>query len=338
MIKENQRIRVKITNKNKKHYIELGYKIGDSNYIEVKPEHLSKGSHARVKLYCDFCGCEFEKTWKDIFKNNQKTHCCRKCVGKKSNLTAKDNGNKERDWHGRALSFCNEHGYTLVTKKEELTHAHSIAQYICPKHGLKETKVMLLAYGHGCSDCQYENIDGKYKNNPNALKKELLSYGLEILNPEEYEGWSDTNLMIKCPNCGKEYISSFNNIRRNYREGAKNLCRDCLKPTSLGEIKIADYLKSHNISFEKEKRFLDCKDKLTLPFDFYLPDDNLIIEFMGKQHYEPVPFFGGEEAFKIRKSHDKYKKRYCLENGIRYLSIPYSNMDKIDSILDEQLT
>lgn len=338
MIKENQKIKVKITSRNRKDYIELGYKIDDNKYIEVKPEHLSKGSHARVKLYCDFCGCEFEKTWKDIFRNNQKTHCCQKCTGTKSNLTAKNNGNKERDWYGRALDFCNKKGYVLVTKEEDLILAHSIAQYICPKHGLKETKVMLLAYKHGCSDCRYENTDGKYKNNPEALKKEMLSYGLEITNPEEYESWSKTNLKIICPKCGEEYISSFNNIRRNYREGIKNLCSNCLKPTSLGEIKISEYLNSKGILFEKEKRFSDCKDKSTLPFDFYLPNNNLIIEFMGRQHYEPISFFGGEEEFKKRKLHDIYKKRYCLENNMRYLAISYRDINKVDKILDEQLT
>ena len=33
-------------------------------------------------------------------------------------------------------------------------------------------------------------------------------------------------------------------------------------------------------------------------YDFFLPDYNLLIEFHGKQHYEPVEIFGGEEEFK----------------------------------------
>jgi hypothetical protein len=31
------------------------------------------------------------------------------------------------------------------------------------------------------------------------------------------------------------------------------------------------------------------------PFDFYLPDYNLLIEFQGRQHYEAVEKFGGEK-------------------------------------------
>lgn len=34
-----------------------------------------------------------------------------------------------------------------------------------------------------------------------------------------------------------------------------------------------------------QKRFADCRTKVSLPFDFYLPSYNLIIEADGNQHY-----------------------------------------------------
>ena len=47
---------------------------------------------------------------------------------------------------------------------------------------------------------------------------------------------------------------------------------------------------NNNIEFKKEKKFKDCKDKYQLPFDFYLPQYNLCIEFDGEQHFNPSSF------------------------------------------------
>ena len=38
---------------------------------------------------------------------------------------------------------------------------------------------------------------------------------------------------------------------------------------------------------------------------FYLPSFNLLIEYNGIQHYEPVDFFGGEEQLIKQKEIDK---------------------------------
>ena len=37
-----------------------------------------------------------------------------------------------------------------------------------------------------------------------------------------------------------------------------------------------------------------------MPFDFYLPKHNICIEYDGKQHFEPIDIFGGEDEFIAR--------------------------------------
>ena len=66
----------------------------------------------------------------------------------------------------------------------------------------------------------------------------------------------------------------------------------CYTITSKGENEVEKVLIELNIIFEKQKRLQDMKKA---PFDFYLPDYNLLIEFQGKQHYEPVAQFGGKK-------------------------------------------
>ena len=64
-----------------------------------------------------------------------------------------------------------------------------------------------------------------------------------------------------------------------------------------------------------------------MPFDFYLLDYNLIIEYDGIEHFEPVNF-GSEtmtpkEAFEYVQRHDKIKNEYCERNNIGIIRIGY---------------
>jgi len=54
-----------------------------------------------------------------------------------------------------------------------------------------------------------------------------------------------------------------------------------------------------------------------------LPDYNICIEFNGKQHYEPITFFGGEEGLKKQIIRDKIKTQYCDKNNIKLFIIKY---------------
>jgi very-short-patch-repair endonuclease len=77
---------------------------------------------------------------------------------------------------------------------------------------------------------------------------------------------------------------------------------------------------------------------LGLTFDFYFPDYNLCIEYDGKQHHQPIPFFGGEEHYQYRKKLDLIKTKYCEENNIDLLRIPYWEKENIEQILINKLS
>jgi very-short-patch-repair endonuclease len=76
-----------------------------------------------------------------------------------------------------------------------------------------------------------------------------------------------------------------------------------------------------------------------LRFDFYLPKYNTCIEFDGKQHFEPVKIFGGNENFKEIIKKDSIKNMYCDTNGIKLIRIKYDqSMDEIISALSHILS
>lgn len=50
----------------------------------------------------------------------------------------------------------------------------------------------------------------------------------------------------------------------------------------------------------------------------------MVIEYDGRQHFQGYDYFGGEEAYKIRHRHDLIKNKYCEDNNINLLRIPYT--------------
>lgn len=93
---------------------------------------------------------------------------------------------------------------------------------------------------------------------------------------------------------------------------------------SIGERIISQLLKDNNIFFIQQKRFLDCKDKHTLPFDFYV-ENKYVIEFDGEQHYRKNSMYYS----KIIQKHDKIKNDYCKNNNIPIIRIPYTHITKL---------
>ena len=53
--------------------------------------------------------------------------------------------------------------------------------------------------------------------------------------------------------------------------------------------------------------------------DIYFPKFNIGIEYQGRQHFEPIDFFGGQETFEKNIERDERKKRLCLENDCKLI-------------------
>jgi hypothetical protein len=112
-------------------------------------------------------------------------------------------------------------------------------------------------------------------------------------------------------------------------------CKKC--SDSFGEKEIAKFLDKFYIKYEREYKFKECVNTYPLRFDFYIPSARTCIEFDGIQHYQPVDYFGGVEAFERLKINDKIKEDYCEENYINLIRIRYDQLDDIYKILWDNL-
>ena len=99
---------------------------------------------------------------------------------------------------------------------------------------------------------------------------------------------------------------------------------------SRGEIKIHEILEQSELVFKEEYVFPDLKSSNGRPlrFDFVIFDDDgkidFIIEYQGKQHYEPSQKFGGKRGFYQQQYNDNQKRRFCALHDFKLIEIPYT--------------
>ena len=104
---------------------------------------------------------------------------------------------------------------------------------------------------------------------------------------------------------------------------------------SRAEIKIEEILKAANLNFKMEYSFehLNSTNGTPLRFDFVIFDDDgridFLIEYQGKQHYEPSNKFGGKRGFYQQQFNDNQKRRFCALHGLKLIEIPYTEENLI---------
>lgn len=79
----------------------------------------------------------------------------------------------------------------------------------------------------------------------------------------------------------------------------------------------------YNVIYQHRPFFLHSSIGGQMSYDVFIPSLNVAVEYQGKQHYEPVEYFGGEEAFRRVQIRDADKKRLSEENNIRLVYINY---------------
>lgn len=151
---------------------------------------------------------------------------------------------------------------------------------------------------------------------------------LTAISINEEETKNKKRVMWNCIcDCGNSKIV----LESSLINGSTQSC-GCLK-NSKGEYYIEKILKENNIPYLKEVKFQDLKDKTYLRFDFaLLNQENQIIkliEFDGKQHYDPTSFWHTQKVI----IHDQMKDNYCKEHNLQLLRINKLEDIKIENFL-----
>lgn len=254
-----------------------------------------KNNKTKVEIICKEHGI-FKQKPNDHLNN----HGCPYCVGLKR-YTNNNFIKKSKEIHS------NKYDYSLVNYK----NARTKVKIICPKHGIFEQMPYSHLKGYGCVICGKDNL--RLTNNDFIKKSKEIhdnKYDYSLINYNN----NKTKIKIICP-----FHGVFNQEPQIHLNGGG--CPVCNE--SKGEKQIRMILKNNNIKFQIQKTFKMCKFKYRLRFDFYLPDNNLCIEYDGRHHFEQCEYFGGYNGYKIQQKRDQIKNEYCKNNNINLLRIKY---------------
>ena len=273
-------------------------------------------SKSRIRIICETHG-EFEQ----IANNHLNGMGCPVCGRKKNDLSKMLN---QTEYIEKAI---NVHGNKYDYSQVNYVGALNYVKIICPIHGIFNQLAGSHLIGRGCGKCGNSVLSNtnEFKINANKIHGNKYDYSLvKYVN-------SHSKVKIICKTHGE-----FEQAPTHHLSGQG--CRICNE--SKGENKIAEYLLINSINFVREKKFNECKGKRrVLSFDFYLPENNVLIEFDGRQHYEKVNFNGCSDECALKsyfelKRNDKIKNDFVKSNNYNLLRINYNEINEIKNILD----
>lgn len=293
----------------------------ENKYPNHEIEALSTydGAMKHMQFKCNICGHQWH-----TYPNNLLKCGCPSCTNaQKSSMMTKDH----------------------ETFVEEVSELHDNIEIIGKYHKCNEkllvrctnchrewyvTPLSLLS-GNGCRNCSNDILHNKMINSNDDFLYKLSLLNSRITVISRYDGLKN-KVTTKCNICGYIWDTSAQSLLNG------SACPKCKK--SHLEKKVQLYFDNSKIDYEIEKSFNDLRGigGGKLSYDLFVPSYNLLIELQGEQHYRPVEYFGGVDAFEKQKMHDELKRNYAISNQYNYIEIGFFDIDNIDTILNDRLS
>ncbi|MEN8079152.1 hypothetical protein ABFP60_19505 [Clostridioides difficile] len=295
------------------------------------------GRDELLKFKCK-CGQEFQRSWRIFYRGSYE---CKKCAWKKVN--------KNRIYDISSIKSFVENNTSVKLLSKEYVNCKDKLKFRCECGNVFEVTFDNFKNNNKrkCNNCSMPNgkigSDGvkrpyvpTNKTNNEFLCELKRIRGNEFSPLEEYIS-AKTLIRVKHIKCG--YIWS---VSPDHLLNRKDNCPYCtyLGNNSKGNREVSTYLECNGYEYEREKSFDDLvgiKGQNKLRFDFYLPQNNICIEYDGEQHYKPVKIFGGEEKLRQQIQNDRIKNNFCKVNNIKLIRVPYYELNNIKEFLDKAI-
>lgn len=281
-------------------------------------EHLVtpfENTKTMMLIRCDRCGLKFKRSY-DAYKNHKECPFC-------------SNDKVKVPWDTPTFSWYVNH--ITGGQYELMSDYHSVGVNVKIMHKqcghIYEVLPLNFLKGDRCPYEKYQRVARTQNMGNEEFQRRVKELVGEEYEPVGQYATARKPILMKHNKCGNIWETTPDNFLRGHG------CPICKE--SNGEKAVAKYLAAHNITFIRQKKFEGCRIKYMLPFDFYLPKQNMCIEYDGEQHFHPIRFFGGEEKFKYTHYRDLYKNRFCKEHQIKLIRIKYT--EDVNNVLEQVL-
>lgn len=254
--------------------------------------------------------CSKGHQWKARWINIKRNQWCPTCAGlSKPNI--KELQKVAESKHGKLISKNYINCETKMTWLCEKGHSWNVSWH-CVKRGI------------WCPICA-----GQIKPDIIELQQVAANKNGKLVSTE-YKT-NKEKLIWKCKD-GHTWKATWHHIKSN-----NSWCPICANKTYKSELECRNILETHFNRFFPNTRFYYNKHKF-IEFDCYNKDLKLAIEYNGEQHYKYVSkFHKTEKDLKCQQLRDKNKIKYCLNNNIKLIIIPYTENKNLKEFILKEL-
>jgi len=218
-----------------------------------------------------------------------------------------------------------------VTPRDVFKKSHTKYCFDCGEchHAFESPPTSIVGMGSWCPYCANKQLCDITNNCDACFKKSFAShpkakYWSNTKNgdvtPRDVFKNSVTKYCFDCGECHHAFKSSLDNI-----VGGK-WCPKCKNKT---ELKLYEAVKLHYPTLIHQFKQEWCKNINCLPFDFCIPEHNIIIELDGRQHFIQVSNWTSPEE---TNKNDLFKEKCANEQGYSVIRIIQEDVfgDKYD--------
>jgi ssDNA-binding Zn-finger/Zn-ribbon topoisomerase 1 len=240
----------------------------------------------------------------------------------------------QEDFINKCISlYGNQYNYDLV----EYCGVDKKVKIVCKNHSEFLTRPADFLKNHGCPKCRYVK----------SAKSKTRTTEQFIIESKEIHGNKYDYSKVDYIH-GRKLITIICQVHGEFEQianvhiQAKAGCPKC--NSSKGEAEIRKWLLENKFNFKEQKTFIECINPITnrlLKFDFYIKEENTLIEYDGEQHFRAnFPRNDKQKAIENLEDlqkRDQIKTQYCKDAEIKLIRIPYFKFPNIDKILFREL-
>lgn len=292
-------------------------------------------AHSPSKYVCRCaCGKEFMATEDDLVSGRATE--CRYCRGK---AKARKRRMEQRDaLVGRVIGswtiLCADEG-----KFRPNGSGYVFARCECGAIHSVSVEDLMDGKSSSCVDCARRRIVGRNYARRRDLSGQVFGNWRALRMDDEphfdAHGRPDVYYICECVECGSRKSIRACFLRDENRVIVCHACGSGVEASN-GACPGRPAMERHVLRFFGDGT--DLRDRVTfddltglggkaLSYDFgvYLDDEPVcLIECQGRQHYEPVDAFGGDDSFQRQLVHDARKRHYAIRHGLPLIEIPYT--------------
>lgn len=222
-------------------------------------------------------------------------------------------------WPGQLYNF-------IIYQFQDATLSnHYAASYTIgsPQSFVNKMGLSYIKSGRFVTDTTRHNYSSSFENALKTWKgvkrqkrlEEHLSYFLLQKNIREKDDvWRYADELLE-----KAYAGAFDDIEKisYYRPKNKWISEEQVFRL------VKKLYKEHRVIYQHRPLYLKSSIGGQMSYDVFISGLNVAIEYQGKQHFEPVDFFGGRESFEKLKKRDREKAIISKQHGVKLVHINY---------------